>query len=138
MPSVEAALCDSGVLVALFDLGDGSHSRCWDALRLFRGRLVSTWPVLTEAFYLLESLRRRERLWGFVLEGGLRLVDLSVEDMLRMRELMAKYSDLPMDLADASLVALGERLGLTKVFTLDRRDFRVYRGRHVHSFEILP
>ncbi len=51
---------------------------------------------------------------------------------------MTKYADLPMDFADASLVALGERLKLRKVFTLDRRDFRLYRPRHVRSFEIFP
>lgn len=138
MPSVEAVLCDAGILIALFDLDDFSHRRCWDLLHDSRCTLLSAWPVLAEVFYLLESSRQREKLWELVLGGGLRIPDLSFNDMRRMRELMVKYSDLPMDLADASLVALAERLRLKKVFTLDRRHFQVYRPRHVHSFEILP
>lgn len=138
MPSAETALCDTGVLVALFDLDEGNHTRCWDTLRMFQGRLVTTWPVLTESFYLLESGQRHEKLWDFVFEEGLRVDDLSAADMKRMRDLMKKYSDLPMDLADASLVALAERLGIGKVFTLDRRDFTIYRPRHLRCFEMLP
>jgi predicted nucleic acid-binding protein len=132
------ALCDAGIFVALFDVDETDHTRCWDALRQFHGRLVTTWPVLTESFYLLEPGRRHERLWDFVLSQGLQVDDLSRADMARMRELMQKYSDLPMDLADASLVALGERLSVARIFTLDRRHFTVYRPRHQQRFEVLP
>ena len=132
------ALCDTGVLVALFDQDEASHTRCWDALRFFQGKIISTWPVLTESFYLLESGRGQEKLWSFILHEGLRVDDLSVPDMKRMRELMKKYSDLPMELADASLVAVAERLRISTVFTLDRRDFSVYRPHHRQGFEILP
>ena len=80
----------------------------------------------------------RRRLWDFILQGGVLVADMIPDDMARLNALMQKYADLPMELADASLVALGERQDLRHVFTLDRRHFSVYRPRHVHSFEIFP
>ncbi len=138
MPSGETALCDSGPLVALFDPSDVAHTECRASLGAFDGHLATTWPVLTETFYFLESRARREKLWEFVLKGGLWLVEIMTAELPRLRYLMGKYADLPMDLADASLVVVAERSKLHKIFTLDRRDFRIYRPRHVRSFEIFP
>ncbi|MGH9316287.1 MAG: hypothetical protein ACRD1P_04175, partial [Thermoanaerobaculia bacterium] len=59
-------------------------------------------------------------------------------DVPRMRELMHKYRDLPMDLADAALVRVAERERLSKVFTIDRRDFQLYRPKGIRRFTILP
>lgn len=138
MPVVAAALCDTGPLVALFDPGQSTHRLCRAAFQGFEGRLVTTWPVLTETFYFLRSRKMRQKLWDFIDQGGVSLFDLLPENLPRLASLMEKYADLPMALADASLVVLGERLGLTKIFTLDRRDFRVYRPNHISSFEIIP
>jgi len=138
LPSVVAALCDTGPLVALFDPGEAEHRRCRTCLEDFQGRLVTTWPVLTEAFYFLSTRPMRRKLWDFVERGGLAVADLAAGDVPRLGALMEKYASLPMSLADASLVVVGERLGLTRVFTLDLRDFRVYRPRHAESFEIMP
>ncbi|HUI43196.1 MAG TPA: hypothetical protein VL523_14630 [Terriglobia bacterium] len=63
---------------------------------------------------------------------------MAAEDVPRLGALMEKYSSLPMSLADASLVVVGERFGLMRVFTLDLRNFRVYQPRHADSFEIMP
>ena len=76
-------------------------------------------------------------LWGMLFAQAISLLELSVEDCYRMRELMKRYSDLPMDLADAALVRLAEREKVRRIFTIDR-DFRVYRPRNVGRFEILP
>lgn len=138
MRNAATALCDAGPLIALFDPGDTEHGPCRTAFENFGGRLLTTWPVLTEVFHFVDTSTVRRHLWDFVLRGGIFVADLLPEELSRLRALMVKYADLPIDLADASLVVLAERLGLREVFTLDRRHFLVYRPRHVRSFEIMP
>jgi predicted nucleic acid-binding protein len=102
--------------------------------------MVTTWPAFTEAMYLLGSAggwKAQESLWRLLGRGDLQLVPLDDALQDRTRALMAKYRDVPMDLADASLVAAGEELGLGRIFTLDR-DFQVYRFRGKRNFEVLP
>ncbi len=87
-------------------------------------------PVLTEAFYLLgPHTRASGALCSMMLGGALKLHLPGAEELERAFELMEDYADLPMDFADASLVAAAETLGTRKIFTLDRRDFAVYRIR---------
>jgi uncharacterized protein len=128
-------LVDTGPLVALFDRRDSSHARCRDALAGIREHLVTTVPVLTEAFHLLSpasrgSLAMRE----FIGAGGLDVWYMDRTSLNRCFELMVKYADLPMDLADASLVAAAEALRTTRVFTIDRADFDAYRARIGKSY----
>jgi uncharacterized protein len=137
LPSGVTALCDAGPLVALFDPDDSSHEKCKSALSVWRGQIATTWPVLTEAFYFLCRKEHREPLWEMILRGGLLIEDLLPADLQRMRGAMQQYADLPMDVADASLLVAGERLKLRSVFTLDRH-FRIYRPRHLRSFSIFP
>ncbi len=138
MPSVETALCDSGPLIALFDPDDAAHSQCRAFLEAFNGQLVTTWPILSEVFHFAEEARSRQRLWRFITGGGLSIYEMSPSEVPRLQHFMARYADLPMHLADASLVVAAERLKLRKIFTLDRRDFSVYRPQHVRYFEISP
>jgi len=72
------------------------------------------------------------------LSGVVRPEDILKGDLGRMRALMEQYADLPMDFADASLLVLAERLRVSRVFTLDRRGFTVFRPRHAGCFEIFP
>lgn len=132
------ALCDSGPLIALFDPSERSHERCRAVLQEFRGRFVTSWPVLTEVFHFLDRPVGRSLLWDFVLSDAVRVEEVLKSDLGRMRVLMEQYADLPMDFADASLVALAERLRVYRVFTLDRRGFVIFRPRHAGSFEIFP
>ena len=132
------ALCDSGPLIALFDPSERSHDHCRAALQEFRGRFVTSWPVLTEVFHFLDRPVGRALLWDFVLSDAVRVEEVLKSDLARMRVLMEQYADLPMDFADASLVALAERLRVFRVFTLDRRGFTVVRPRHAEFFEIFP
>jgi predicted nucleic acid-binding protein len=125
-------------LIALFDASDASHQRCRVALHDFRYRFVTSWPVLTEAFHFLDRPAARSLLWDFVLSGVVRPEDILKGDLGRMRALMEQYADLPMDFADASLLVLAERLRVSRVFTLDRRGFTVFRPRHAGCFEIFP
>jgi hypothetical protein len=139
MPNGTAVLVDTGPLVALFDRDDAHHDRCVEALMRIRRRLVTAWPVLTEATYLLSfSFQAQDDLWEFVERGGLSIADLGAADVPRIRALMHKYRDRPMDLADAALVLLAERERLRSVFTLDHGDFRIYRPAPGKSFTLIP
>jgi predicted nucleic acid-binding protein len=103
-------IVDTGPLVALFDKTEPAHDRCHAALKQIKASPVTTWPVLTEAFYLLgEWEKGQKKLWDFILSGGLRIDEIPYECYHRMRELMEKYADKPMDFADASLVVLSEQ-----------------------------
>jgi len=138
LPSVEQALCDTGPVVAMVDRTDRQHDACLRAFEAFAGNLVTSWPVISEAFYLLRHPDDRDFLWNIILSRAIGVSDLLFEDLARMMLLMNKYSDQPMDLADASLVVLAERFMLRRVFTLDRRHFSVYRPRHTRYFELFP
>jgi predicted nucleic acid-binding protein len=131
-------LVDAGPLIAIIDADDQDHARCKEIMKKLRPPLITAWPVAAEAMYLLGSFRAQDALWEMFLRGVLRLANLDHADLERMRDLMYKYRDLPMDLADAALVRLAERERIRRVFTLDRRDFVLYRPKHLRSLEILP
>ena len=121
-------LVDAGPLVALVDADDQFHKKCVAALKVLREPLVTVWPPVTEAMYLLGDLpKAQDALWEMLARGALQLLPLDLADVSRIRELMAKYADRPMDLADAALVRVAEREGIRKIFTVDREDFSVYR-----------
>ena len=126
-------LVDTGPLVALFDPQDEQHNRCRATLKEIRESTLTTTPVLTEAFHMLGPASiGSERLRDFVEDGGLSVWFLDRTWLTRSFELMERYADHPMDLADASLVAAAEALGTRKVFTIDRKDFQAYRVRRGH------
>lgn len=132
-------LLDAGPLVALVLASDQEHDRCRTALGSIRRPLCTVWPVITEALYLLDfSWEAQDAVWDMLEEGGITLIALYAADVPRMRELMRKYRDLPMDVADAALVTVAEREGITRVFTLDRRDFEVYRPAKIGRFSLVP
>ncbi len=117
-------LTDTGPLVALIDANDRHHAQAVETLkRLPKVPLLTTWPCLTEAMYLLYQAvgyTAQEAVWQFVEKGALLLHLPSEDDWRRMRELMAVFQDAPMDMADASVVSAAERLSLHRVFTFDR------------------
>jgi predicted nucleic acid-binding protein len=128
-------LVDTGPLVALFDPRDSQHRRCRQALRIIREPLLTTVPVLTEVFHMLSpNSHGADRVRDFVSEQGLGVWFLDAASLGRAFELMEQYGDHPMDLADASLIAAAEALGLRKIFTVDRRDFAAYRVRRGHRY----
>jgi uncharacterized protein len=135
-------LVDTGPLVALFDPKDDQHQRCVRTLAAVREPIRTTIPVLTEAFHMLgPGSVGSDRLREFVLNEGLSVWWFDHDSLLRAFELMEVYSDHPMDLADASLVAAAEVLGTRKIFSVDRKDFHTYRVRRGHrhyGFEVVP
>ena len=124
------ALIDTGPLVALIDPQDARHRAATRALRDEPGRVVTTWAVITEALYLLG--RGRDPWYGQqpLVEriglGGIVVDDFTVDLGARSLALMKTYADVPMSLADASLVALAEQRRDLRIVTFDS-DFRVYR-----------
>ena len=121
-------LVDAGPLIAVVDANDQHHAECMAALKNMREPMATVWPPLTEAMYLLAGQpRAQESLWEMVDRGALQLLALDPGDAPRIRELMHKYANRPMDLADAALLRAAEREGIRKIFTVDRRDFSVYR-----------
>jgi uncharacterized protein len=132
-------LLDTGALVSLLDRSQKSHEPCARFLEGWHGTIVSTEAVLTEATHLLQRVHGGpEACVDFFLSGGALLVPAAEESLRRCRKLLEEYSDLPMDYADSTLVALGEELGTNLVFTTDRRDFAVYRLRGRRSFRVVP
>lgn len=136
---MSAILVDAGPLVALLHRDDQHHQDCVEALTRIRDPLVTVWPAFTEAMYLLNfSWRAQDALWELVSEETIRLLPVEADDHRRMRDLMKKYRMLPMDLADAALVAVAERERIRRIFTIDRRDFSLYRPAKLGKFTIVP
>ena len=132
-------LVDAGPLVAFLSKDDHHHDRVMEVFPLIREPMLTVWPVIAEVMYLLRtSLEAQEGIWEFLEADALLIADLAAEQRTRMRHLMRKYRDLPMDLADAGLVAVAERERISRIFTLDRRDFEVYRPAGIRRFDIIP
>ena len=94
-------LVDAGPLVALVDADDQFHKNCVSALKGLREPLVTVWPPVTEAMYLLADLRKaQEALWEMLAREVLQLLPLDLADVPGIRELMSKYADRPMDLRE--------------------------------------
>lgn len=131
-------IIDTGPLILLLtEKRDGRYETCLAVFEAFRGRLVTTYACFTEAMHLLGNWHYRSELWRWISDGSLLAYDLTETDLNRMTVLMQKYEDLPMDFADASLVALAEAANSNQIFTLDG-DFGVYRFRDRTLFEIIP
>ena len=137
-------IVDSGYWLGLLDRGDAYHPACRAFLIQCRESLITTFPVLTEALHLL--MRREAVRLGLELlallsklqtQGRFSLYSLGDSDLPYLEKLMIQYSDLPMDLADASLVLLAETLGHGRIFSTDRRDFHTYRWKNHHPFHNL-
>ena len=127
-------IVDTGPLVALFHARDRHHEAAKAVLESNPAVLVSTWPVITEACHFLAQAGRRALL-TFVRRGALRVEALSVEDVPQLDELLARYER--MDFADATLVLIAEKTGITEIFTIDRRDFEAYRTRSGRRLRLL-
>jgi predicted nucleic acid-binding protein len=132
-------IIDTGPLVALFDQTEPAHERCKAALKKLNTIPLTTWPVITEAFSLLGGWEKgQNKLWDFIMAGGLSIHEVPAAGYGRLRELMKKYADNPMDLADATVVLLAEIHSIRIVFTLDKRDFTRYRPKHCAHFDVIP
>jgi predicted nucleic acid-binding protein len=133
------ALIDTGGILALLDRHDRWHDPCVDALKRMRLPLLTSEAVLTELFHLVGDQRHEVRAaWKFVRSGALVVSGINDADLPALDTLMDRYRDRPMDFADATLVNLGERHGLSLILTIDHDDFETYRMAGRRRFRILP
>jgi len=101
--------------------------------------LGAVWPAFTEAMYLLNTSAQAQRSsWEMLNVKAIEMIELGESDYPWMRELMWQYRDLPMDLADVALVRVAERERIRRIFTIDKRDFQIYRPHRLGRFEIIP
>lgn len=133
-------IADTGFFLAVANRRDRWHQRATDVLTDLSEPLITTWLVVGEASHLFLrrlGLEAQLRFLEFQIRGGLNLADLNHEDLTKALALMRRYADLPMDLADASLVLLAERLGHGRILSTDERDFGAYRWKNREPFQNL-
>jgi uncharacterized protein len=132
-------LVDTGPLVAILSREDGYHASCVSALRNMAGPLLSCWPVITEAAWLLrKSPRAVQQLLRSIDGGFLELLPLAGAESEAIATLMKRYEDIRPQLADVALVYLANREKIDTIFTLDQRDFSIYRSGRRSTFRIIP
>lgn len=132
-------LVDAGPLIAILHKDDRDHVLCVDILKSLREPLLTTWMPITEAMYLLGfSVDAQGALLEMIERGVIQIVTLEADELPSIRKLIRQYADLPMDFADATLVQVAKRHSIDRIFTLDRRDFSIYRLGRGKAFTIIP
>lgn len=132
-------LVDTGPVVAILSRRDQHHRLCVNALREMPGPLFTCWPVITEAAWLLRrDSKAVDKLLDSLDTGFLELLPLTSEDAKAIAAIMRKYRNIRIQLADAALIYLAGRHNLPDIFTLDQRDFSVYRLSKGNPLRIFP
>lgn len=134
-------IVDTAPLVAATDAADPMHQRCLALLQTHPGPLVTTALVVAEAGWLIRrqlDIAAEAAFYTAIVQGQLTVEPVTAEDWGRIIELLGTYSNIGLDAADASIVAIAERLGQTVIATLDERDFRIVRPAHTDAFDLLP
>ncbi|PKD44628.1 type II toxin-antitoxin system VapC family toxin [Rhodohalobacter barkolensis] len=130
------SLIDAGPIIALFDNTDQHHEKVLSFLKEYHGRLTTTWPVLTEACYMLDFNRNTQLDFiDWIIAGGLDVYNLQHWQIGAVRDWFVKYSDLPADLADCTLLEAAESQNIDSIITLDQ-DFSVYKlnnGKYLNN-----
>jgi hypothetical protein len=124
---MKSTLIDAGPIIALFNKNDKLHKVVKEFIKEYKGKLITSWPVITEASHMLDfNVQVQIDLFKWIRLGGLIIEEVSIDDIDRIIALSEKYSDIPMDLADASLVVLSEKLKIKEIITIDS-DYYIYR-----------
>jgi uncharacterized protein len=135
----ERAVADTGPLVAIIRKREKAHRKCVAALKLIRPPLLTCWPVLTEAAWLLRGEPGATKALGSLVQSGsVKLVELDEAALHWIVAFLERYASVGAQMADAAVMYIAEREGIDTVFTLDRRDFSVYRTTDGRAVEILP
>ena len=138
--ALKTLLVDTGALVAYLDRADAEHDRVAAIIGGFTGTLCTTSAVITEAMHLLKGdSNGPRRLAEFIQAAAVQVFESTQpQQLFSAVSLIEKYSDTPMDFADATLVLLSGKLSTNQIATLDRRGFRTFRTPKGKSFEIIP
>ena len=132
------AILDTGPWVALIDRSESKHDICVEWFKNYSGKLYSTEAVLTEVLYLLNfSVAAQTAAIDFVLKTVVEIIPSSIDSLKKTKNLIKKYSDLPMDYADATIVCLAMDTGIYDIVTFDQKDFNIYRAKN-KPFVISP
>lgn len=120
-------LIDSGVIIALFDKSDKYHQKSLEFLKAFKGELITSWAVLTEVSHILDfNLQVQIDFLKWVELGGVSVYDIPQNEIANIRVMMEKYLDIPMDLADATLMYIANKENIKNIVSIDS-DFDIYR-----------
>jgi len=120
-------LIDAGPLIALFNKSDKYHEKIKEFIKNYTGLLTTSWPVITEVCHMLDfNINAQIDFLKWIKLGGLKVEDIETEEIDKIIKLSEKYSDIPMDLADATLIVISERLGIKEIITIDS-DYYIYR-----------
>ena len=134
-------LLDSGFLYGFVDKADVHHLQALEVMSSIREPILFPIPAVTEVSYFVSRNLGVQRLSDFLVDLSSTSLVLEVpdsRDYLRSAEILRKYNDANIDFVDACIVAMAERLNITKILTVDRRHFQIFRPTHCQAFEILP
>jgi len=124
---LNTVLIDAGPLIALFDKDDNYHKKIIEFIRDKRFRFITTTAVITEVSHMLDfSVQAQTMFFEWIQNEGVILKEIQQKDLSRIIELINKYSDRPMDFADATLVITAEKIGIKEIISIDS-DFDIYR-----------
>jgi predicted nucleic acid-binding protein len=133
-------IADTGFVVAVAVTSDDDHERCVH-LYLQQREIYLPQSTLTEIGHLLVKAGGNRAMGHFLTylpQMKYTLIALEPADIQRAGELLIQYADSRVDFVDASIAAVAERLEITRILTLDQRDFRIIRPHHCEYFELLP
>lgn len=135
------ALLDTSFLFALTDQSDRNHQRVLAVAQSGNERLVLPVAVLPEICHLIASRLGHPAMCRFVSSltpDAIQVESTTIEDLSRIQQILAIYADSQLDFTDAAIIAIAERLAITRIYTLDRRDFSIIRPKHCDYFELFP
>jgi uncharacterized protein len=135
------AILDTSFLYALTDRSDRNHGRVLAVAQSVNEGLILPVSVLPEICYLIASRLSHPAMRQFVsnlTNQTVQIESITAADLVRVQQILEQYADSQLDFTDATIVAIAERLKITRVYTLDRRDFSMIRPRHCDYFELLP
>lgn len=130
-------LVDAGPLIALFDKNDKYHNSVINFLKKFDGQLITSWPVITEVTHLLSfNVNVQIDFFEWLKREAIKIINLENIHLERIIQLSKKYSDVPMDLADSSLIVIAELTNITDIITIDS-DYYIYKTKNKKSLNNL-
>jgi predicted nucleic acid-binding protein len=124
---MQNTIIDSGPLIALFDSNDKYHKQVLAFMQSFQGELITTWAVVTEVSHMLDfNLNVQIDFLRWIELGGISIYDLNKKDLTEIIKMMSKYTNVPMDLADSSLMLVAQNHNIKNIISIDS-DFDIYR-----------
>lgn len=134
------SIADTGFVVAMLNPNDNKHKAC-QAVYMQEAKIYLPQSILAEITYMLRRDGSPQLVINFLMtlaRSKFEVIPLETEDFAQIQELLQKYIDTRIDFVDASVAAVAERLNITRILTLDQRDFGLIRPKHCDYFELLP